>query len=296
MDSLVLVDSVNVNGNGLLYLDDGGHNDTPLDEEVEYCYYVTTNGSYDNTLFPEPLINNSQISCAQPNDTVPPCSPPELVLANTEDCEAIVAGLSCGSNVYSNELEWGVNEDPDCDGDIVFYNIYYSDSGEEGTYEIIDTTFGTQFSHDNLTSLKGCYRVTSVDRSGNESAFSETICNDNCPVYILPNVFTPNNDGKNDVFAPKHNNGLNIQGFDNSECPRFVRSVNFKVYDRSGNEVYRYDSFENPNGIFINWDGRNNIGEELPAGVYYYAADVAFDRLNPRDEKKTLKGWVQILK
>lgn len=295
-DQLVLIDSVNVNGNGLRYLDDGDHNDTPLDEEIEYCYFVTTNGSYSNKLFPEPLINNSQISCAQPNDTIAPCSPPELILANGEDCTTITAGLSCGVNVYENVLEWLTNEDPNCDDDVVFYNIYYSNSGEEGTFEIIDTSFDTDYTHDNLPSLKGCYKVTAVDRSGNESAFSETICNDNCPVYILPNVFTPNGDGKNDVFTPKHNSGLNIQNFDNSECPRFVRSVVFTVYDRNGNEIYNYDSFEDANGIYINWDAKNNLGEPLPAGVYYYSADVRFDRLDPKDEEETFKGWVQILR
>lgn len=296
-DQLVLIDSVDASARGLSYLDNGSFNNESLDEQIEYCYYVTTQGSYDNSLLPEPLINRSQISCAQPNDTIPPCRPPQLAFSDSLDCEAIVAQRPCETNLFSNSLTWEVNEDPDCDDDIISYNVYFSPTGLEADYARIASVDDPEFSHDNLTSLKGCYKVSSVDRSGNESDLTEPLCNDNCPVYLFPNAFTPNNDGKNDVFTPLNNNeGTNVSGFENVNCPRFVEAVVFRVYNRTGTEVFSYDSFENPNGILIRWDGTNQQGQELPVGVYYYEAKVTFDVLNPDEARKTLKGWIQLLR
>ena len=82
-----------------------------------------------------------------------------------------------------------------------------------------------------MTNLKGYYYVTSLDRSGNESLPTDTLVRNNCPQYVLPNVFTPNDDGKNDYFSPFFSDG-SITDFDYSNCPRFVRKVNipFDVY------------------------------------------------------------------
>lgn len=293
---IVLIDSVDVTKEGYSYLDDGRFNGEELDEEIEYCYYVTAQGSYDNPLLPAPLLNSSQIGCGQPNDTIPPCRPPEVTLADQNDCEVILAGKPCGTNIFDQNLSWQVDQEPDCDDDIIYYNVYFSPTGIEEDYTVIGTPVDNDFTHSDLNSLKGCYKITAVDRSGNESEFSEEICNDNCPVYKLPNVFTPNNDGVNDVFTPIHQKGANTADFDNTDCPRFVREVDFKVFDRSGNELFVYQSHENPNGIYINWDGKNKWGQDLPAGVYYYVAEVRVDVLDPSDSKLTLKGWVQILK
>ncbi|RED93184.1 T9SS type B sorting domain-containing protein [Marinoscillum furvescens] len=296
MDELVLIDSVDVTQKGYVYLDNGAFNGVELDEEIEYCYFVKTQGTYGSRLLPEPLENRSQISCGQPNDTIPPCAPPEVVFSNDLDCEALVASRPCESNIFTQKLSWDEDMAPDCDDDIVFYRVYYSETGLEEDYVLVGEPVTTSFNHEDLTSLKGCYQIASVDRSGNESSRTASVCNDNCPVYKFPNAFTPNGDGKNDVFAPLNNDGLNISPFDNSNCPRFIRAVKFKVFDRSGKELYVYDSFENPNGIYINWDGTNKFGEKLPAGTYFYSAEVEVDVLDPKDSQWILNGWVKILK
>ncbi len=73
--TFVLIDSVNVLENGFIYLDDGSFNDTPLDIDLAYCYYVETQGAYGSDKLPAPLLNKSQILCAQPNDEeAPVCS------------------------------------------------------------------------------------------------------------------------------------------------------------------------------------------------------------------------------
>ena len=134
--------------------------------------------------------------------------------------------------------------------------------------------------------------ITAVDRSGNESEPTEVICNDNCPYYEIPNVFTPNEDSKNDVFQA-------YNSFDDAEgiykCARFVKSVDFYVYDRKGKEIYN-NLDETEKSVLINWDGRNKQGNEMPSGVYFYLANVTFDVLNKDLQKAEYKGWIQLLK
>ncbi|MFY0606061.1 MAG: gliding motility-associated C-terminal domain-containing protein [Cyclobacteriaceae bacterium] len=295
-DQLVLIDSVDVGQLGYYYLDNGRFNDQFLDEEIEYCYFVSTNGTYDNPLFPEPLINKTQIACAQPNDTIPPCRPPLVIIQDQLDCGAILANQACGDNFFEQNISWTVDENFDCDQDIVSYNVYFSDTGLEKDFELLENVFETSLNRTNIVSIKGCYKVTAVDRSGNESEYSETICNDNCPVYEMPNVFTPNGDGVNDVFTPLFNNGTNINSFDNVKCPRFIVTVKFRAFDPSGNLVFQYDSYEQPDGIYINWDGTNKFGQDLPSGVYYYSVEVERDVLEVKDRLQTVNGWVQILR
>jgi len=286
---LVLLDQVNVSQNGFLYLDEG------LIDTQEYCYYVTTKGTYGNEKIMEPLLNDSQIACAQPNDTISPCPPLEFIIVNLNIdsvCSDFLNDKQCNFNDFFNELNWEVNTDPECDEDVRSYNIYFSETGDEDTFELIDNVINTYYFHEGLPSFKGCYKISAVDRSGNESELTEAICNDNCPFYELPNVFTPNEDGVNDTFQA-------FNTFDETEqtnkCPRFVKSVDFYVYDRNGKEVYNnLDEVEK--SILIKWDGRNSRGKAMPSGVYYYLAEVTFDVLNKDLQKVEYKGWVQLLK
>ena len=293
---LVLIDSVNVAQNGFTYLDDGSiTGDDNLVDTREYCYYVTTRGTYGNQKILEPLINNSQIACAQPNDTIKPCTPKEFVIINLNVdslCASFINDKPCEFGEFFNELNWEVDSDGECDEDVRSYNIYFSETGDENSFELIDNVVNTAYTHQGLPSFKGCYKISAVDRSGNESALSEAICNDNCPYYELPNVFTPNEDGTNDEFE-----AFNIldESTNSYKCPRFVRSVDFYVYDRYGKEVYNnLDEVEK--SVLIKWDGRNNSGKEMPSAVYYYLAEVTFDVLNKDLRKKEYRGWLQLLK
>jgi gliding motility-associated-like protein/uncharacterized repeat protein (TIGR01451 family) len=78
----------------------------------------------------------------------------------------------------------------------------------------------------------------------------------------IPNVFTPNGDGKNDVFEI-----AGIEGYDN---------VSITIFNRWGNEVYRNNLYQN------NWDG-NGLNE----GTYYYLI-----RLKKNGKEELYQGWV----
>jgi gliding motility-associated-like protein len=297
-NELVLIDSVDVNQNGFLYVDAGQFNGVELDDRTLYCYYVITQGSYGNDNINEPIINLSQIVCAQPNDTIPPCPP--ILEIDVTDCETFFNDKACNFNDYENRLRWTDDPDPSCEEEIKGYNIYYTATGEEESFEFLDFVEEMRYVHDNIPSFAGCYYVTAIDRSGNESEPSNIVCNDNCPNYDLPNVFTPNNDGFNDLFhalTPEDNSteGNPDEDYDPSTCPRFVEKVVFRVFNRQGKEIYTYES-GGENSILINWDGTTNDGSQLPSGIYYFSAEVEYETIDPAKRKELIKSWVQILK
>jgi gliding motility-associated-like protein len=67
----------------------------------------------------------------------------------------------------------------------------------------------------------------------------------------VPNVFTPNDDGSNDVFFLKVQN---------------ITEITALIYDRWGNKVYDVTS-ETGN---IAWDGKSLNGKICPPGTYFY--------------------------
>ena len=93
------------------------------------------------------------------------------------------------------------------------------------------------------------------------SASSRVIVIGMPPVYI-PNSFTPNGDGNNDLFL--------IYG-------EGIKTVNLKIFNRWGEMVF------NSENQFLGWDG-NYKGANQPVGVYVYEAQITF-----LDNRQTLR-------
>lgn len=228
----------------------------------EYCYYVIGHGEYSGSGFAKPLINKSQISCGRPKDMTAPCSPK---LTIKPDCDLV-----------QNFLIWN-NPNNSCADDVVKYKIYYKTTDDTAqAYEFlttIESSTDTDFVFLGSNSIAGCYVITALDSFDNESVRSEAVCVDNCPIYELPNVFTPNGDGQNDLFIP---------------LPyRYVESIDIRIYNRWGNELFHSTDPD------INWNGKNQQNKQLPDGVYYYVCQVNEIRLSgivPR----YLKGFVHL--
>ncbi|TAD98702.1 MAG: gliding motility-associated C-terminal domain-containing protein [Bacteroidetes bacterium] len=241
-----------------------------------YCYYVLTQGTYNVDSIAEPLQNKSQKICAVVKDTVSPC-PPVLALEKL-DCSKFNPAQNCeNNNNYTNFLRWTPNRQEPCKKEVKSFKIYFK-RFETDEFQLIGTATDTTFQHTKLLQLAGCYAVSVIDDSGNESKKSNIECNDNCPYYALPNVITPNGDGKNDTFKP-----LN--------CPRFVEKAIFTVYNRWGEKIYA--SIDNVN---LDWKGVNNNGDLLEGGLYYYEIQLTYIRLKPSTETTVLKGWITIIR
>ena len=301
---MVLIDSVNVTSGKFVYIDSGQWNKTPLRDDQVYCYRVKTKGSYGNPKIKEPLLNFSEINCAQPNDKVAPCKQ-ELSITATP-CDQYFQSSACDPKVYSNTVTWKRSTDLVCRQDIKSYSVYVATDVSADFILYAQNIKDTFFIDSNIPSFARCYKVSAVDRAGNESKLSDQYCFDNCPNYELPNVFTPNGDHCNDVFSAYNDrqvideNGKGPCGHIDQlttrlHCARFVESVNFVVTNRWGKEVYSYQS-GGERSIYIDWDGNDNNGKELSAGVYYYDAQVTFTVVDPTKKNRNIHGWVQIVR
>src|SRR5690625_6762195 len=58
--------------------------------------------------------------------------------------------------------------------------------------------------HSSAEGFAGCYRVRMIDPYGNPGPYSDTLCVEPCPLYRLPNVFTPNGDRKSTRLNSSH--------------------------------------------------------------------------------------------
>jgi hypothetical protein len=302
---LILIDSVDANASGFVYLDEGQWNKTPLVENETYCYRIMTRGGYGNPKIPQPLNNFSQIICAQPGDTIPPCkpSPPIRNTLDFVDCQDYYTKY-CDRESFSNVIMWNAPGDASCRRDIRGYQVYAS-SRKGGEFTLVaENVRDTFFIDNNLVSFARCYKIAAVDVSGNVGELSDELCIDNCPYYELPNVFTPNGDQINDEFS-----AYSIRGFDCGEgdcipaelrlkCARFVESVSFTVYNRWGQEVYsQFARIGNDaQSIYLDWNGKDFSRQDLSSGVYYYVAEVTFDSIDPSNSTQMLKGWVHLIR
>jgi hypothetical protein len=302
---MVLIGSVDVTSSGFVYVDEGQWNNEPLVEGQKYCYRVMTRGGYGNPEIEQPLNNFSQIICAQPGDTIPPCKPEPPLRSTLDyvDCNDYFTKY-CDRNSYSNVILWNTPADASCRSDIRGYNVYASPV-KGGEFALIaENVRDTFYIDSNLISFARCYKVAAVDLSGNLGELSEELCIDNCPYYELPNVFTPNGDNVNDQFS-----AYSIRGFDCGEgdcvpaelrfkCARFVESVNFTVYNRWGQEVFTHFARvgNDTQSIYIDWNGKTDGHDDLSSGVYYYVAEVTFDSVDPSNNTRTLKGWVHLIR
>lgn len=240
---------------------DMSYTDHGLREGVSYCYRVKSVGGFPDIGI-SGIVNWSQINCAIPVDTIPPC-PPILMVKSV--CDSL-----------RNQLIWN-NVNDSCSTDAAKYHIYYRNTAE-GAMIRIDSVYPankTSYWHSPDKTMAGCYAVTAVDSVGNESKKSNIICVDDCINYSIPNVFTPNGDGLNDLLKPNPYNR--------------VEKIDLKIFSRWNVLVFQT---QDPN---INWDGKNYInGKQVPAGVYYYVCSVYEMRLTGT-EPRYLTGFVHVL-
>jgi flagellar hook assembly protein FlgD len=265
--------------------------DESVNPNEYYCYTIMTRGSYGNPAI-DTLRNYSHRVCLYPKNDLPPCVP--IVAIEQTNCDDFLNSTECDIK-FKNNLSWIFNEESGCRIDIVSYNVYSGDNIDD--LELSQTDITVQSYEDShLPSFAKCYKVASVDSQGHESELSETVCNDNCAFYDLPNVFTPEvRDGCNDTFRAVKNFAVEDSQCGSVSCLHFIQDVSINVYDRWGKEVYSSRVFEGL-PLNIDWNGTGNDGDKLGSGVYYYWIEVEFDVLEVSKKFQTIKGWVHLVR
>lgn len=248
-----------------------------------YCYRVLTQGEYEALTQLGILPNFSQVRCATPQDQSPPCTP-EINLSGSITCEQLQSSDFCEESTFMNTITWSTPADQGgtpCRDDIVSYNIYFAryELAEPILLANLQASGLNTFTHrkNRTEGFAGCYYVQAINSLGLESGLSDKICFDNCDKLSFPNVFSPNGDGKNDTFTPMN-------------CPAFIKEAKMEIYGAHGQRVRSITSAN------IEWDGKDNNGNELASGTYYYVISVNFERLEPAGSTKEYKGYVTMIR
>ncbi len=129
--------------------------------------------------------------------------------------------------------------------------------------------------------------LAEIRESGAYTAMAENECGvqqetidvffDNCRCDLLiPNIFTPNSDGKNDFFQPE------------IDCVH--QNYSLTIFDRWGKEIFRSSEGSR------NWDGtvaQTNLAAQ--EGTYWYLLEISDSEFSP-DEKVAKQGVLQLLR
>ena len=195
-------------------------------------------------------------------DAAPPTDP-------TNECNSAPSGTGC-NNIFTVNTPYTPTPIVGAGQTVYQYTSVTIAVSNGGTWSqsatdlfkvAVNTPTANTITVNNLDNI-GLYHFINTNVNGCGDTVTVSVI---APDMNIPNIFTPNNDGKNDVFKIK-----DIESYVGSQLI---------VFNRWGNEVYRSDNYLN------NWDGGN-----LAEGTYYYL-------LNRREHSGTItpiKGWVFI--
>jgi gliding motility-associated-like protein/uncharacterized repeat protein (TIGR01451 family) len=199
-----------------------------------------------------------------PDATNPDAKPPTDPLA---ECNSAPSGPGC-NNIKTNITSFNSAPDAGPDQTVPRYQTVSLSANEEGNWTQapgdplvahISNPAGASTTVSGLDDL-GKYHFVYTNSNGCADTVVVTVITID---MVIPNIFTPNNDGNNDVFK--------ITGLESYPGSQLI------IFNRWGNEVYKADNYLN------NWDGSG-----LAEGTYYYV----LNRRERTGEMTAFKGWV----
>lgn len=158
--------------------------------------------------------------------------------------------LQAENNDYDNSLNWNTFLEGSLES--VTYEIYRIVQNQE--QELIRSFANRTDFTDNIESLQSysqfCYFIRATAEGTSEYSQSNTACAYLNPTIYIPEVFTPNGDGTNDLFKPVFT---------------FIpANYEMRIYNRWGNVVFETSSYTEP------WDGNEPNGNSVQTGSYIY--------------------------
>jgi gliding motility-associated-like protein len=195
-------------------------------------------------------------------DAAPPTDP-------TAECNSAPSGTGC-NNIKTNTASFVAIPNAGADQTVIQNTTVtlsanttgiWSQFGNTPTVATITNNTSATTTVTGLTTI-GTYSFVFTNSNG---------CTDTVAIHVvtstlaIPNIFTPNGDGKNDKFV--------IGGL------QFYPGSQLLIFNRWGNEVYRADNYLN------NWDGSG-----LTEGTYYYI----LNRKESSGATTSYSGWVYL--
>ncbi|MCF6341965.1 MAG: gliding motility-associated C-terminal domain-containing protein, partial [Bacteroidales bacterium] len=120
----------------------------------------------------------------------------------------------------------------------------------------------------------GHYVVEVISYEGCKSSDAVEILWGGGTPFYLPNAFTPNGDGLNDIFkaVPKYD---------------YISKYQLSIYNRWGQQIFEC------NDIDCGWDGNYN-GNASPNGAYIYK--IVYEEISQPGQSKTIEGTVVLVR
>ena len=224
-----------------------------IGDSVQLDVYGSIGNSY--TWTPATYLSNPNItnpySTAQVNITY------YVSVSDVQGCSdqdsVIITVLSAPIASFTSEIEAG------CEGALVNFTNTSFDGftfnwlfGSGATSSDENPTYVFPYGENFTATLA----VTNSNGCIDDSTFSgSTLDFDDYFEIFIPNVFTPNGDGENDIFAVDVAGELN-------------KCSDLKIYNRWGQIIFI------STGGNTKWDGRTNVGKAVSEGTYFFVIDV----------------------
>ncbi len=190
-----------------------------------------------------------------------------LTAENDEGCTDSESLLWTVSDPNPLEMEYNIFEPLPCSGDSNVLFLFTGSGTTSITWITGDGTIGEgnsfQYTYDEQGNYSGQLIIENSLCDAIETASFDINYNVEHPNLDLkmPNVITPNNDGKNNYFRPfEQNEAANLVV--NSDIFNYIDEYSLKVYDRWGMLLFENNGSES-------WDGTFD-STPVTEGVYYY--------------------------
>lgn len=151
----------------------------------------------------------------------------------------------------------------------------FSGAAESASWNLGDgTIIDNQKPFNHTFTAPGEYQLTltTTDQNGKKHhAFTKVVVKSDNLLTNIPNIFTPNGDGRNDFFKIESDKDIDFEA---------------TIIDKSGKTIYSWKGIEN------GWDGKLSSGAEAEKGTYFYVIfATASDKI-----KHTYKGTLTLIR
>jgi hypothetical protein len=188
-------------------------------------------------------------------------SPPDSGYSADNIAPGVPEGLAVAYNTGSgNQLSW----DPSGDSDFQYFRVYRgTDPGFVPAPEnLVHSTAGTEWSDPEYDGWDVHYKITALDYVGNESDPASPASTTGTDDQPLPRAYALHQN------APNPFNPMTSIVYD---VPVGGGKVTLRIYDACGRLVRTLrEDVETPGRKTVAWNGRNDNGQAVATGVYFY--------------------------
>jgi hypothetical protein len=174
---------------------------------------------------------------------------------------AVPMGFAIAYNTGSgNELTW----DPCPDEDFQYFCVYRSNDPEfvPAPTDLVHTTTSVNWNDPEYDGWNVYYKITACDFVGNESDPASAGTPTAVTEPVIPQAFALHQN------VPNPFNPTTVIRYG---VPEWGGDVTLRIYDVSGRLVRTLvDGTEGPGVKTVTWDGRNDRGQTVSSGVYFY--------------------------